>query len=538
MYRALYRKWRPVDFDDVWGQDQVTEILKYEVAAGKLSHAYLFCGSRGTGKTSSAKILAKAVNCLSPRGGNPCNECEICRAIDAGTATDVIEMDAASNTGVDDVRDIRDAIVYTPAEMKYRVYIIDEVHMMTGSAFNALLKTLEEPPAHVIFILATTELHKLPATIVSRCQRFDFRRISTAVLSRRLLHIASAEGIDLTEVGARMLSRLAVGGMRDAISLLELCAGMKVTIDEGVVSAVCGGGDREACYALVEAIAARRYSDIYGTIHELVMSSRDLAVFWRDLIDAYRDMMVVKTAANAAEYLDLTDAEAARLRTLANGFSMEQIVYHTRILEDVLARLQRTGNLRRATVELALTRLCEPKLSTDTEALLARISDMEAKLARLQSGIPIASPAVAAVPEVVVEAPVAHPPAEGAGDVTPPPPEVAAEVVAAPSGESAYRPFFGWQEVIEEVSATSAPIAAALSKSRAAITADGRLIVRLHNSFYLKLVASEEANATVRAAATSVGERPVVSLEFQGSAADVKSNSVLAELEAALLECK
>ena len=537
MYRALYRKWRPVDFDDVWGQDQVTEILKYEVAAGKLSHAYLFCGSRGTGKTSSAKILAKAVNCLSPRGGNPCNECEVCRAIDAGTATDVIEMDAASNTGVDDVRDIRDAIVYTPAEMKYRVYIIDEVHMMTGSAFNALLKTLEEPPAHVIFILATTELHKLPATIVSRCQRFDFRRISTAVLSRRLLHIAAAEGIDLTEVGARMLSRLAVGGMRDAISLLELCAGMKVKIDEGVVSAVCGGGDREACYALIEAIAARRYSDIYGTVNELVMSSRDLSVFWRDLIDAYRDMMVVKTAENAAEYLDLTDAEAERLRALAAGFSMEQIIYHTRILEDVLARLQRTGNLRRATVELALTRLCEPRLSTDSEALLARIAEMEAKLARLQSGITVAAPAQKksepaepAIPPATEEKAVSKvEQTEASAPVAP---------TAVPAEESSYRPFFGWQEVIEEVSAVSPPMAAALSKSRAAITQDGRLIVRLQNAFFLKLVSTEEANATVRAAATSVGEIPVSSLEFQGSATDTTSNSILAELEAALRECK
>ena len=537
MYRALYRKWRPVDFDDVWGQDQVTEILKYEVAAGKLSHAYLFCGSRGTGKTSSAKILAKAVNCLSPRDGNPCNECEVCRAIDAGTATDVIEMDAASNTGVDDVRDIRDAIVYTPAEMKYRVYIIDEVHMMTGSAFNALLKTLEEPPAHVIFILATTELHKLPATIVSRCQRFDFRRISTAILSRRLLHIAAAEGIDLTDVGARMLSRLAVGGMRDAISLLELCAGMKVKIDENVVSAVCGGGDREACYALVEAISARRYSDIYGTVNELVMSSRDLAVFWRDLIDAYRDMMIVKTAENAASYLDLTDAETERLRALASGFSMEQIIYHTRILEDVQLRLQRTGNLRRATVELALTRLCEPKLSTDTEALLARISDMEAKLARLQSGIPVAVAPAKKAEESVTEAS----PTEQATAAAPAAPAVQ-ETPVAPTEptteEGSYRPFFGWQEVIEEVRSVSAPVAAALSKSRAAITKEGRLVVRLQNAFFLKLVSSEEANATVRAAATSVGDIPVIALEFQGSAQDTTSNSILAELEAALRECK
>lgn len=530
VYRALYRKWRPVDFDDVWGQDQVTGILKYEVATGKLSHAYLFCGSRGTGKTSSAKILAKAVNCLSPREGNPCNECAACRSIDAGTATDVIEMDAASNTGVDDVRDIRDEIVFTPAELKYRVYIIDEVHMMTGSAFNALLKTLEEPPAHVIFILATTELHKLPATIVSRCQRFDFRRISTEVLSRRLMHIAKNEGIELSDGGARMLSRLAVGGMRDAISLFELCAGMKETIDEALVAEVCGGGDRTLCYSLIEAICRRDYETIYATIRDLVMSSRDLTVFWRDLIDGYRDMMVAKTAKNAAEYLDLTDAETERLRALAGGFSLEQLVYHSRVLEDALARMQRPGAPRRATAELALIRLCEPKLSGSDESILARLAELESKLVLLQGG----ALSIAPSPIKQEKAPEAKPIAGSA-------PEAASEVKreALPTQPTVeYRAFNGWQEVIEEVTKVNPPLSAPLNGSRAAISPDGTLIVRVGNPFFLTLLSREEARATIRAIAAAVGGVSIGAIEIQANAPKEASNSILEALENALRECK
>ena len=228
MHQALYRKWRPPHFDEVYGQDHITSILKYQCATGKFSHAYLFCGSRGTGKTTCAKILAKAVNCLNPTPAGPCGECAACRSIDSGAATDVLEMDAASNNGVDDIRDIRDEVIYTPSELKYRVYIIDEVHMLSASAFNALLKTLEEPPEHVVFILATTELQKLPATIISRCQRFDFRRISTDDLCARLHKIAREEDIDLSEEAARLIARQAQGGMRDAVSLLELCAGARL----------------------------------------------------------------------------------------------------------------------------------------------------------------------------------------------------------------------------------------------------------------------------------------------------------------------
>ena len=256
-YRALYRKWRPSDFDMVCGQEGITDILKYEVRENKLSHAYLFCGSRGTGKTSCAKILAKAVNCEHSVDGNPCNCCEACKSIDAGIATDVIEMDAASNNGVNNVRDMKDEIAFTPAILKYRVYIIDEVHMMSASAFNALLKTLEEPPTYVLFILATTEYNKLPTTIVSRCQRFDFKRISSDTIVERLMLIASEEGIDLTEEGARVIARVSRGGMRDAISLLELCAGSRAKIDASLVFSTVGSGNRDSAYEMLSAVATR-----------------------------------------------------------------------------------------------------------------------------------------------------------------------------------------------------------------------------------------------------------------------------------------
>ena len=251
MYQALYRKWRPITFDDVCGQSHITDILKYETAENRISHAYLFCGPRGTGKTTCAKILAKAINCLSPVDGNPCGKCAACQSIDGESATDVLEMDAASNNGVDAVRAIRDEVIYTPSGLKYRVYIVDEVHMLSISAFNALLKTLEEPPAHVVFILATTELQKLPATIVSRCQRFDFRRISTPVITERLLHIAKAEKITLSADAARILAKHANGGMRDAISLLDLCSSTGGDLTASYVQDMLGISSMDSMEGLV-----------------------------------------------------------------------------------------------------------------------------------------------------------------------------------------------------------------------------------------------------------------------------------------------
>ena len=395
MYRALYRKWRPSTFDDVVGQSQVTDILKYQVAENRVSHAYLFCGSRGTGKTSCAKILAKAVNCLHPVNGNPCNECEACKSIDAGIATDVIEMDAASNNGVDNVRDMKEEIVFTPADLKYRVYIIDEVHMMSGSAFNALLKTLEEPPAYVLFILATTELNKLPATIVSRCQRFDFRRLSSDNIVGHLGKISKSEGIDLTDAGARIIARMSLGGMRDAISLLELCAGTNETVNEELVTRVLGVGGGELPGQIVDAASDRDYPTLYRLLSDVVNSAQDLTVFFTELISYTRDLVVVKTLGDgAAAYLDLSDASFRSLSERAKRIPLGRLLYQSRLLEETLEILRRSSGDRRATAELALTRLAEPRLSTSPEALLARVEELEKQVALLRTGASVPQPAV------------------------------------------------------------------------------------------------------------------------------------------------
>ena len=377
MHQALYRKWRPRSFDEVYGQEHITSVLKYEVANNKFSHAYLFCGSRGTGKTSCAKILAKAVNCLSPKNGSPCGECEACRSIDSGAATDVLEMDAASNNGVDNIRDIRDEVVYSPSSLKYRVYIIDEVHMLSTSAFNALLKTLEEPPEHVVFILATTELHKLPATIISRCQRFDFRRISSDVLKNHLLRIADAEGIEIDESAAFLLAKAAQGGMRDAISLLDLCAGNRVRIDDALVNRAIGSAGREEMTTVVRAVAERDYETIFKSIDEVVQSSRDISVFWQDLISIYRDLLVVKTSKNASAYLDLTDSESENLSSLASLFTIERLSYHCAMLEEGLQAMAKANSIKRISAELTLVKMCDERLSSTPEAMLSRISALE-----------------------------------------------------------------------------------------------------------------------------------------------------------------
>lgn len=272
MHLALYRKYRPKVFDDVYGQEHITRVLKYQSAEGKLSHAYLFCGSRGTGKTSSAKILAKAANCLSPVNGDPCGKCEACLAIDSGSATDVVEMDAASNNGVDNIRELRNEVAYPPTMLRRRVYIIDEVHMLTQSAFNALLKTLEEPPPYVMFILATTELHKLPATIVSRCQRFDFRRIGIPDIKRRLSYIAEHENIRLDDPAAERIAKLAEGGMRDAVSLFELCAGGGSDVTESVVESALGVSGYASIADAARAVAAKDIPTLFGIVADTVNS--------------------------------------------------------------------------------------------------------------------------------------------------------------------------------------------------------------------------------------------------------------------------
>ena len=494
-YKALYRKWRPFDFDDVCGQKAITDILKYEVANNKISHAYLFCGSRGTGKTSCAKILAKAVNCLNPRNGNPCNECEACRSVDSGVSTDVIEMDAASNNGVGDVRTLKDEIAFTPAVLKYRVYIIDEVHMMSGAAFNALLKTLEEPPSYVVFILATTEYNKLPTTIVSRCQRFDFRRMSSEVIMDRLRKIAIAEGIDLGDDGAQLIARAARGGMRDAVSLLELCAGSRARIDAALVSATIGMGDRAAVYKLIEAVTNADYDTVYTVIRDVVMSSGDISVFWQELIDSYRDIMVVKNSDKAKTYLDLTDVEYENLKKISSEFSMVKLSYHTSLLEDAMADMQRAVNSKRSIAEIALTRMCEPKLVVTPEALALRVDELEKQLSMMKMGIPSHS-TEAAILEQKVEL--------RSEDLT-----VADSLPKADAEQSQLVRYDRWHSVVERIGELKRSLSSQFVGSEAYVCGGGEFLIRMSSFFASRISSSASDFAIVRGVIAEIeGKEP------------------------------
>ena len=527
MYRALYRKWRPRDFDEVCGQSQVTDILRYQVSEGRVSHAYLFCGSRGTGKTTCAKILAKAVNCLRPVNGNPCHECEACRAIDSGTAVDVIEMDAASNNGVDDVRDMKEEISFTPAQLTWRVYIIDEVHMMSASAFNALLKTLEEPPAHVLFILATTELQKLPATIISRCQRFDFRRIGTQVLMDRLQYIAGEEKIPLTEPGARAIARLAQGGMRDAISLLELCASAGTEITEDTVAALVGGGNRSDIYDMTRAIAEKDYARVFSLIDRTVMSGADLGAFWQSLSDMYRDMLIttVLPAEQARAYLDLTDREYAELSQMAAAFTRPVLMYHSRLIEATAQTLQRPGITKRSAVELTLTRMCDPKLSKDPEALLVRIEALEKEVARLRAGVPAptAAPPATSTP--------ADTPAQAARPAAAPseaPKAAPASPARPPQKAESLRPVKGWRDVLATFETVKPAFMPVLRTARAAVSSDGQLVLSMKRDFVSDMFQKDEA--TLRLLLTFVCEadpdcRPEAGIRFDNTAGAVMDDT-------------
>ncbi len=501
MHQALYRKWRPQSFDDVCGQEHITSVLRYEVSNNALSHAYLFCGSRGTGKTTCAKILAKAVNCEAPENGNPCGKCASCRAIDSGAATDVLEMDAASNNGVDNIRDIRDEVVYPPTLLRYRVYIVDEVHMLSSSAFNALLKTLEEPPSHVIFILATTELHKLPATIISRCQRFDFRRIALSVLASRISYIAAQEGLSLESAAAERIARMAQGGMRDAISLLELCGSAGKHIDVPTVDEMMGSGGREAMLALVTAVADADYDTIFSTVDEAVASSRDLAVFWQDLIGIYRDILVIKTTAEAARYLDLTDSETAQLRALADRFKKGTLLAHCRLLEDALFAMQKANAVKRMVAELTLVRMCDPALDTSTESLLARLERLEDSVAAgavmpaQAPKAPVPAPTVQEAAPIPKEAPPPAfepltdplfnaPPAPKQAPSTPAPqkaPATKAPVANTPATGRVLHRIRGYMNCVERVRRENTMLAPFLEEGKAFLDDDGKVVLQLVN---------------------------------------------------------
>ena len=391
-YQALYRKYRPQTFDDVVGQLAITQTLKTQLQNGQLSHAYLFTGSRGTGKTSCAKILAKAVNCENPQDGNPCNCCPSCRAIDSGACMDVLEIDAASNNGVDNVRDLRDDAVYTPSQVKMRVYIIDEVHMLSISAFNALLKIIEEPPEHLLFILATTELHKVPATILSRCQRFSFRRISQEDIAARLQYVAYQENIDLEESAARVLSRMADGGMRDALSLLDQCAAATVgELNADRVYACLGIAGQQKATEMMAYIARHDTRKLLSLFNRLYADGKDLGAMLDELACLARDLLVLQTAPGAGLSMLSGVAEGAEAAALAKMISGGELIRILSLLQQTMAGFTRSAS-RRMDAELCLINLCQPELSLDIQSLNARLTRLEETIS---SGSFTAAPAAA-----------------------------------------------------------------------------------------------------------------------------------------------
>ena len=379
-YQALYRKYRPQTFDDVSGQMAVTQTLKTQITSGRMSHAYLFTGSRGTGKTTCAKILAKAVNCLKPENGNPCNCCESCQAIDSGSCMDVLEIDAASNNGVDNVRDLRDDAVYAPSQVKMRVYIIDEVHMLSISAFNALLKIIEEPPEHLLFILATTELHKVPATILSRCQRFSFRRISQEDIAARLQYVAYQEGIDLDDGAARVLARLADGGMRDGLSLLDQCASATAgEVSAEQVYACLGIAGEQKCGQLMGYIARHDTKAALELFNTLYIQGKDLNALLDELACLCRDLLVMKTAGNAGIAMLSGVAPDDQVLELTKVLGSGELVRMMNRIQVTMNGFTRAAS-RRMDAELCIVELCQPELSLDAEALNARLTRLEEKL--------------------------------------------------------------------------------------------------------------------------------------------------------------
>ena len=426
MYLALYRKYRPITFDDVISQEHITTTLKNQISNGQIAHAYLFTGTRGTGKTTCAKIMAKAVNCLSPVNGSPCGECAACKAIAEGS-TDIIEIDAASNNGVESIRQIRDEVIYAPIDCKYKVYIIDEVHMLSGAAFNALLKTLEEPPAHVIFILATTEYYKVPATILSRCQQFLFSKIDPEQSAKRLLEVAEKESVTLTTAAASLIARLSDGAMRDALSLLDQCLSSDTNVDEELVRRCSGAADSGWLFGITEAAINKEPSYALRILDTLVTQGKDLNRFIEELTLHLRNLMLTKAVPNSG-LVKAGEEELKQYEKQSKSCSVDEIMRWVELVSESLDRINRmrqTGQARLLTESL-LIRLCTPELNNDVSSFAARLGALEQKIKKVPSDWTTLSIQIDNTPELMAQANT---------------PEYEPDVSAGPVGEAPAQPY-------------------------------------------------------------------------------------------------
>ncbi len=490
-YKALYRKYRPLTFSEVSGQEHITETLKGELKAGKISHAYLFTGTRGTGKTSCAKILARAVNCLENHDGDPCLECDSCRLALSEETTDIVEMDAASNNGVDDVRILREQINFTPSQLKYRVYIIDEVHMLSGAAFNALLKTLEEPPAHVIFILATTEVHKLPATILSRCQRFDFHRIENSKIVERIFYIAEKEGFTVTAEAANLIAAAADGGMRDALSILDLCLSATNEITEQSVVSSLGMSGNEYLTRLAESILSGDTERALTLVDELHKNSVDTLRLAVELSSYFRDIMIVKTVKSEKKPV-VCSAEQMRIyEKFAASSDIRDIIRTLNMLCDAVSSMQ-SGN-RRSALEMALIKLCDPALSED-------FASLEKRVRALESGVAVRMPAKTVEPEKVVTKAE-----EKTAEIPLPEEEPASALPMAADGDT---PIAEWSEILKIINQNAPLMGGVLNGSRAFISGQF-LLIDAPNPMFRDLINKKDApykDAIRNAAAEVLGE--------------------------------
>jgi len=516
MYQALYRKYRPQTFDDVVGQMAVTQTLKTQLQSGKLSHAYLFTGSRGTGKTTSAKILAKAVNCENPQDGNPCNCCKSCVAIDSGSCMDVLEIDAASNNGVDNVRDLRDDAIYTPSQVKMRVYIIDEVHMLSVAAFNALLKIIEEPPEHLLFILATTELHKVPATILSRCQRFSFRRISQEDIAARLQYVAYQERIDLDDSAARVLARLADGAMRDGLSLLDQCASAtehELTAEQ--VYACLGIAGIMECGRLMSHIADHDTGKALSLVDRFYAEGKDMGALLDELACLTRDFMILKTAPKEGISMLSGVASEAEVMQLAAKFSVGELSRMMGIIQSTAAGFTRNTS-RRMDAELCIVNLCQPELSIDAESVNSRITRLEEM---------IKSGTYTAIPSPVYAEDEDRPPAPDDMDA---PPETNDQISASVVSEM---PSGFWVDMVSEIRSELKPPASGFFVSTPnapveGVLRDHKLELHCTAGFIVDVINKPEILEMISRKATAKLGRPIRAVAVDKTKLNTKSEQM------------